>query len=226
MQCGHWIVQYGTPAFLGRFLADPAREWNRGETVVVVSPRGRERGVLLAPTTEQHARQLNAVADGEVLESFGDTDRTEHDAMIAQGETILNAANDAAAADGLPVSFVDVEALLEPEPTFILHALIWAPTELTAILTRLEKQFQSTLRLHDLSQAPTAVPDAPDAVPGCGKEGCGTSSGGCSSCSTGGGCGTKSCSSGAVKSADELTNYFGQLREQMEARPRGRQPLA
>jgi hypothetical protein len=56
-----------------------------------------------------------------------------------------------------------------------------------------------------------AVPEAH----GCGKPNCG-GEGGCTSCGTGGGCSTGSCSSGSVKNADELTTYFAGLRRQME----------
>jgi hypothetical protein len=50
----------------------------------------------------------------------------------------------------------------------------------------------------------------------CGQPDCGTGSG-CSSCSTGG-CSTGSCSKGSVKSAEELTSFFTDLREKMHAR--------
>ncbi|MCE9568281.1 MAG: hypothetical protein K8U57_40290, partial [Planctomycetes bacterium] len=58
---------------------------------------------------------------------------------------------------------------------------------------------------------------------GCGKPGCGTESGG--GCSTGGGCSSGSCSRGSVKSADELTAHFAELRQKMEAAGLARTPL-
>ena len=72
------------------------------------------------------------------------------------------------------------------------------------------------VRLLDVTRTATA-PDPPDA--GCGKPGCGTTGGGCSTCGTGG------CSRGAVKSADDLTAYFADLRQKMDAASAGRTPL-
>ena len=82
------------------------------------------------------------------------------------------------------------------------------------------------MKLLDLSRSPTAKDEPASA--GCGKPGCGSSGGGCStgSCGTGGGgCSTGSCSKGKVKSADELTAYFADLRHKMEADAARRTPL-
>jgi hypothetical protein len=59
--------------------------------------------------------------------------------------------------------------------------------------------------------------DPPEKSYSCGKPDCGSGSG-CTSCGTGGGCSTESCSRGAVKSAEDLTAYFADLRAKMEAR--------
>jgi hypothetical protein len=84
-------------------------------------------------------------------------------------------------------------------------------------------QFGYTVRLLDFSRGPVAKDEQ---QPGCGKPDCGAGSGGCSSCGTGGGCSTGSCSRGSVKSADDLTAYFRDLRTKMEQHANGRTPLA
>jgi hypothetical protein len=79
--------------------------------------------------------------------------------------------------------------------------------------------------MHDVGQ--TQVATAPPEQSGCGKPGCGSESGSCSSCgSEAGGCRTGGCSRGAVKSADELSAYFAGLRTKMDAHfSAGRTPL-
>jgi hypothetical protein len=71
--------------------------------------------------------------------------------------------------------------------------------------------------------------DPKQAADGCGKQDCGSGAGGCSSCGTDGaskgGCSTSSCSRDKVKSADELTAYFADLRQKMEAAGAARTPL-
>jgi hypothetical protein len=79
--------------------------------------------------------------------------------------------------------------------------------------------------LLDLSRPVTATDPPAPAEAGCGKPGCGSGGGGCSSCGTGGGCSTGSCSRGQVKSADDLTAYFTDLRQKMEAAGVARTPL-
>ena len=100
----------------------------------------------------------------------------------------------------------------------------------TPLFEALSARFNLSVRLLDLSQ--TAVTKDPkQAADGCGKPGCGTEGGGCSSCGTDsggeskGGCSTGSCSRGKVKSADDMTAYFTDLRQKMDAAGVTRTPL-
>ena len=115
---------------------------------------------------------------------------------------------------------MDVEITLDGGA--ILHALAWDACDATALLDGLAARFGLAVRLFDLSRAPAA---ADHSHAGCGKPGCGTESGGCSSCGTGGGCSSGSCSRGSVKSADELTAHFAELRNRMEVAGLARTPL-
>jgi hypothetical protein len=135
-------------------------------------------------------------------------------------------AGDAASAEGLPLTFVDAELTLDDH--LILHGLAWDACDATPLFAELSERFGLTVRLLDLSQ--TAVTKDPkQAADGCGKPGCGTDSGGCSSCGTEGeskgGCSSGGCSRGKVKSADELTAYFADLRAKMETAGVSRTPL-
>ena len=204
------------PAFVGRFRALSPELLSRDRRVVVRGPRGVEVGVVLCEPAERFAQQPD---DGELLRpATFDDDRTaeQHARRAAQ---VLDAAQPA----DLPLAFVDAEATLDG--TVILHALPWDECDATPLLDELAARFGCAVKLLDLSRSPTAKDEPASA--GCGKPGCGSSGGGCStgSCGTGGGCSTGSCSKGKVKSADELTAYFSDLRQKMEADAARRTPL-
>lgn len=207
------LVRYGRPGFVGRFRTAVALA--RGDRVVIRSQRGMELGEVLLATADGTA------ADGDVVRLAGPEDEATAAASDERGRELLAAAESTGA--DLPLAFVDAEVTLDG--VAILHALPWDACDATELLDSLGAKSGLTVRLLDLSRTP--VPEEP-ASKGCGKPGCGTESGGCSSgsCGTGsGGCSTGSCSRGAVKSADELTAHFADLRQKMEAAGLARTPL-
>jgi hypothetical protein len=117
------------------------------------------------------------------------------------------------------LSVLDAEVMLDGSAV-VLHALPWGPCDADPVFAALSERFGLPVRLLDVSHTPTA----PDPPTDCGKPDCGSGKGGCTSCGTGGGCSTGSCSKGSVKSADELTAYFADLRKKMEEAG-GRTPL-
>jgi hypothetical protein len=201
-----YLVQYGKPGFVGRFRS--ADEHARGDRVVIAGPRGTEPGTVLC----EPAGQFTALpADGDLLRSTTAADEPDD-----RGAELLAAAQ--ADDRGLPVTFVDVEVLCDG--TVILHGLAWAGCDATPLFEELSARFGVPVRMLDLSRSPVSTPEPTHA--GCGKPGCGSEAGGCSTggCGTGGGCSTGSCSRGSVKSADELTAYFADLRSKMESTAR------
>lgn len=204
----NYLVRYGRPGFVGRFAA--GEPLTRCDRVVVRGPRGVEFGeVLVAP---DHA----ADDDGAVLRVATSDDDADFESLEQRGRELLASA--AASNSALPLAFVDIEVTLDG--TAILHALAWDACDATPLLDELGARFGLAVRLLDLSRAPAAKENS-----GCGKPGCGTEGGGCSTCGTGGGCSTGSCSRGAVKSPDELTAYFADLRHKMEDAGLVRTPL-
>jgi len=222
-----YLVQYGRSAFVGRFR--PEREtasgfFGRGDRVVIRGPRGLELGTVLCQLTDRYLP--NADDDGELIHPATPEDEAAAERFDALGQTILAAADERAAESGLPISFVDIEVSLDGAAA-VLHGLPWDECEASPLFAELSARFGLAVRLLDLSRTPAAK-DPPDpGHAGCGKPGCGSESGGCSSCGSGsgGGCSTGSCSRGKVKSADELTAYFADLRRQMEAAGMNRTPL-
>jgi hypothetical protein len=212
-----YLVQYGRPGFVGRFRS--ALALTRGEKVVLRGARGVELGEVLVCADARFATKA-AVDEGEILRLATSEDETQADSFGSQSYTLLEQATARGSELGLPLAFVDVEITLDG--LAILHALPWDACDATALLDELAAQTGLTVRLLDLSRTTSA--DEPSSG-GCGKSGCGSGSGGCSSCGTGGGCSTGSCSKGSVKSSEELTAYFADLRQKMEAAGMARTPL-
>ena len=218
------LVQYGRSGFVGRFTAPAAVP--RGERVSVSGPRGVEPGVVLCEPGETFAPSLST--EGEMLRVETADDEARVAGFAEREAELLALAGEAAAERGLPLAFVDAELTLDGR--LILHGLAWDACDATPLFEALSARFNLSVRLLDLSQ--TAVTKDPkQAADGCGKPGCGTEGGGCSSCGTDsggeskGGCSTGSCSRGKVKSADDMTAYFTDLRQKMDAAGVTRTPL-
>ena len=212
----NYFVTYGQAAFLGCFRAEKRLE--RDARVVVLSPRGSELGTVLSEATTPLAANFQQLAQGEVLRSATNEDERHSLATKEPLEGLLKTAGELAEEMGLPLLFLDGEILLDG--TAVLQAIHWADCDATPIFTELSRRYGAIVKLHDAT-APAKV-EKKSGCETCGSEGGGCSTGGCST--TGGGCSTGSCSKGAVKSAAELTEYFGELRQQMEKR-QARVPL-
>lgn len=212
------LVQFGRSGFVGRFATTETVA--RGERVVVRGPRGVEIGTVLCEPGSQFALSLST--EGELLRAATHEDASRTATFPAREAELLGRASDAATERGLPLTFVDAELTLDDR--LILHGLAWGACDATPLFEDLSGAFGLTVRLLDLSQT-QVTRDPKPADTGCGKPGCGTDAGGCSSCGTGeskggcssGGCSSGGCSRGKVKSADELTAYFADLRQKMDA---------
>ena len=219
MDAKSYLVQFGRLAHVGRFAFAAcgfATQFSRGERVVIRGPRGLELGTVLGEASD---RFQHTAVEGELLRLAALEDFASNEGNEAIGQRIL------AAAEGvdLPIGFIDIEVSLDAA-TAVLHGLPWSECDASPLFAELSDRFGLAVRLLDLSRSPTSKdPPDPEKMT-CGKPGCGTDAGGCSSCSTGG-CSTGSCSKGSVKSAGELTAYFADLRQKMEAAGPARTPL-
>ena len=220
-----YLVQYGRSAFVGHFevLNRDAITALRGDRVVVHTPRGLEIGTVLCEAAERFSGSLDPMAGGELLREVGLDDEVDARECEQLGQRILNAGEQLAVEQGLPLLFIDVEVMLD-RAFVVLHSVPWDECNADSLFVELTQRFEVTVQMLDLSRTPT-ITDPPEKTSTCSKPGCGTSSGGCTSCGTGGGCSTGSCSKGSVKSAEELTDYFANLRRQMETQVVQRMPL-
>jgi len=220
------LVQYGRTAFVGVFASVEPILAKRGATVVVRTLRGLELGLALCEPNAGYANL--AEAGGDFVRIASVDDEAEAEAIEVRRLLLLESAQQSFAAE--PVVVLDAELLFD-RTNAILHVMPWDECNLDDALEALSRDFGFTVKALDLNRLPTLVEPAP-AKSSCGT-GCGTKEGGCSS----GGCGTKaegetsgcgsggSCSRSQVKSADDLTNYFADLREKMEADTAGRKNL-
>jgi len=201
------LIQYGRSAFVGRFAAgvDPPR----GSAVVVQSTRGVELATVLGPVEDRFTTQLDE--DGAVLRVA-----TAEDHVAARiADELANAILDSASSDH--ATFLDCEVTLDRRGA-VLHAVPWGECNLDPLLAELSDQFGLAVRVLDVSRLSVST-DPPEPKTTCDKPDCGSGGG----CGTSGGCSSGGCSRKQVKSADELTAYFADLRQKMEAA--GRMPL-
>ncbi len=201
------LIQYGRSAFVGRFASGVPAE--RGGVVVVRSSRGVELGTCLGPVEDRFAAQLDE--DGTVLRIATADDITSARGADALADAILTDATSDS------VTFLDCEVTLDHRGA-VLHAVPWGECDLDPLLADLSDRFGLAVRVFDVSRMGVTT-DPPEPKTTCDKPDCGSAGG----CGTSGGCGTGGCSRKQVKSADELTAYFADLREKMEAA--GRLPL-
>lgn len=201
------LLQYGRTAFVGRFAADTAPD--RGACVVVKSARGVELATVLGPLEDRFADQLDE--DGTVLRVATSEDLSAARTADELADAIL------AAATSDQITFLDCEVTLDRRGA-VLHAVPWGECNVDPLLADLSERFGLSVRLFDLSRM-SVTADPPEPKTTCEKPDCGTGGG----CGTDGGCSTGGCSRKQVKSAGELTAYFADLREKMEAA--GRVPL-
>lgn len=204
------LVQYGRTAFVGVFTSNEPLRAERGSTVVVRTPRGLELGTVLCEPNAGYAAL--AEAGGDFIRLAAHNDSTSE----AQRLELLEAAQRQLEAE--PVVVLDAELLFDGTNA-ILHVLPWADCNLDDALETLSREFLLTIKALDHNRLPKLA-DQPEKS-SCGSGGCGTKEGGCST----GGCSSGSCSRSQVKSADDLTAYFADLRMKMEADTAGRTNL-
>lgn len=188
-----FLVQYGRSAFVGWFTSEEPLE--RGMSVVIDSPRGRELGTIMGPHS-----QARSTIEGAVLRPANDQDRSEHLEAERLARAILQTVHDAITAHDEPVLVLDCEVLLSATEA-ILHVVSWGETDLTNRILDWSDRFGIPIRVYDLARVPKEA-----TASGCGKPDCG--SGGCSSCTSG--CST-GCGKTVAQSADEVAELLREV---------------
>jgi hypothetical protein len=196
-----YLVSFGVSGDFARFQGSELLE--RGDRVVIRGRRGLELGTVLRPASERLAGMLPDGAAGELLRRATAEDEALAERLRQRGRVIRADARRLAQELNLAVEVLEVEVPLD-EHFAILQVLGDAGQPLVETLA---ERHDIAIAVHNL-----ALPAAPA---GCGKPDCGQGHGGCSSCSSGGGCGS---GCGSPQMTRDVTEYFAGLRRQMESR--------
>ena len=197
------IAQYGTPAYVGCFDTTSSEMYERDTVIVVQSPRGIELATVLG--TSQLSTAIDPLAGGTLLRRADVDDLQKQRIHNERAEHLIESTAQFVEEHQLPLIPLEAEIMLEDENA-ILHILVLEECDASAMIAELNQHFTLTITL--LESGNYSAANAP--APTCDKPGCGTESGGCTTCSSGG------CARKEVKSADDLTTYFAGLRQQME----------
>jgi hypothetical protein len=201
-----FLVSHGCMAALSRCRDEAGLLPQRGNRVVIRSIRGLEIGEVLCEATPASA----GISAGTLLRSATSDDEGTARQLMSRGFALLDDAQELLNERDLPLVPLDAELLLDGTQG-ILHVLRWDACTLTPFLEELRQRHGLLITLQDLTKS---EPEYEHGCDSCGADGCGScGEGGCST----GGCGSGNCSRGSVHSAEELTAYFAQLREQMLA---------
>lgn len=199
-----YLVSHGRAAAISRCRDTGGLNPVRGQATVIRSKRGLELGEVLCPALPE----MIDAATGELLRLASPGDRRQAEDVRDRGRALLDDLQGLVADQGLALQPLDADLTLDGERADV-NVLSWGPVPLTLLQQELGRRHGVAVYFLDCSRP---------AESGCGS--CGD--GGCGSCGEGGcssGCGSSSCSRGPT-TADELTRYFGQLREQMKSAQR------
>jgi cell fate regulator YaaT (PSP1 superfamily) len=201
-----YLLNYGCAGEFGRFRSLAPVVGRRGQRAVLRTHRGLELGTFLCVAAPGHAHYLPNTTVGQLLRLAGREDEETAERMGRRSQLLFEDARRLVPELGLPLEILDAEVLLDGEHA-ILHHLHWDDFDERQLVSALSRTHGLHVRLHTLTTKVSAEEDEPE---GCGRENCGRASGG--SCGSGGGCAT--C---GVGKAPDLSGYFAELREKMNA---------
>jgi hypothetical protein len=191
-----YLVSHGRAGDLGRFRAAAPLVCRRDDQVVVQGGGGLEIGVVLCEAGPLHLRMLRA--SGQILRPAGPDDRLAADLARERSQLVFEDSRRLATDLGLPLEVLDVEISLDGRQGMV-RFLGAAECNIDAFASTLSRRHDLFVLMHNLA-VPPAASDG-----GCGEPNCGRTSGGCTSCGTGG-------------ARPDMTEYFAHLRAKMERR--------
>lgn len=210
---GEYLVGYGVAGEFGRFRSLRPLDVVRGDRTVVRTHRGLELGEVICAARPGHATFLPNTTLGQLLRRATPDDLMTDEQMRQKAAAIFDAARQVVQEQNLPLEILDAEVLLDGEQA-VLHYLNWETFDERELVSRMASRFGLRVLLHSLKTETLTGEEH-----GCGEANCG--GGNCSSCGSGGGCGT--C---GPPTSTELRDHFASLREQMERQGERRTPLA
>jgi hypothetical protein len=204
-----YLVAQGKAGEIGRFRAAAALICSRGDRVVIQGRGGLELGSILCEAGLCHARLLGDTPVGQLLRLATPDDEQTAAAMIRRAQALFEDSRRLAGELGLASEILDAEVSLDGGQGTI-YFLAEPGLDLDALARPLSRRHELFIFLHNL--APGSEPHESDE--GCGEPNCGRKGGGgCTNCSSEGGCAT-GCGSGPT----DLSAYFAHLRTRMDQR--------
>jgi hypothetical protein len=207
-----YLVTYGFLGDLGRFRAARPLRCRRGDRVVVRTERGVEIGQVLRPAMPGHAPFMPNTSVGSLLRLVGPEDERTREQMHARAQQLFQRGRELIAELALPLELLDVEVLLDGQHG-ALHHLRGSDCDVRPLVSALAREFDLHILLTDLTRLPGGSGEVEEEEHGCGREGCGRETGGCSSCGLEGGCG--SC---GMATPEKVPASFAPLQDKLEAR--------
>lgn len=208
-----YLISYGASGTLGCFTApEQAVQYPRGSQVMVRTERGREAGTVLCLGLPQGLPTRLQLHPGQILGDCQQHESSEQKRLNELGQEVLSTATQLTKELFLPIKFIDVEVISDPD-TVVLHILQFGQVDLKTLQAGLTKRCLVQVMIHDVTN-PEALEEATES--GCGSCSSGSScgEGGCGS----GGCGSCGSSDSPEKFQDDWQKYFAELRQGMERR--------
>lgn len=177
-----YLLSYGNAGDFGRFRCAEPLACERGNRVVVRSPRGQELGIILRPANAGHGRLLADQFVGQILRLATEGDLELAERMQQRSQRLFEDARRFASELDLPMEILDVEILLDGRQA-VIHYLRWADCDPRPLMDPLSQRYHLLITLHDLAMPAAEQTEEHGEETGCGAGGCGA--GGCGSCSAG-----------------------------------------
>jgi hypothetical protein len=201
-----FVVSHGKSGVIGVFTLTEPTTIARGDRVIVQSSRGLEIGEVLGPASIRQARLFGATSAGLLVRSVLASDDVRRQELARREQDLFELCRERARGESLSLEILDVDLLFDGLQAIV--QFVGEDANVERFAQSVEEQVRLTIRMENL-----ATPAPKEEHHHCDKPDCGRESGGCTSCSTGGGCST----CGSSKKVD-MREYFGHLRAKMEKR--------
>ena len=177
------LVKTGLMGVVGRFDALNFQLYPRDTPVICRTARGLESGVVICDLSDQESN--GGVADGQLLRQIGREDQLILQRLDRFRDKAFVACEKLISERQLSGILVDVEHLFDGESVYFYFLGEVSP-QLEAITGELGSEYERKVRFKKFAETL-----AQGCGPNCGASESGCSTGGCSSCSLSGGCGSR-----------------------------------
>jgi cell fate regulator YaaT (PSP1 superfamily) len=149
LPAGRYIVRHGAMRFLGDYEAGHGHVYERGQQVIVRSPRGQELADVLCPSTPQAVSHLTDPTSGQILRLINEADRCRAEQIQNGLARMFEIAENHIAALKLQMQLVDVEHLFGGE-RIVFYFLAEKRVDFRELVKLLAREFQTRIELRQI----------------------------------------------------------------------------